>query len=109
MSTTTMGNAPTQQEARPTFRRLRRGQVILGVLLLALIVVVVLTAFGPLLWQIIGLGTLLVAFAIVVLIALGVLLITLVIAAIIRKRRRILPWLQRLLRLFLVLGTLLVA
>lgn len=43
------------------------------------------------------------------LLALDVLLITLGIAAISRKRTRIMPWLQRLLRLFLVLVTLLLA
>jgi pimeloyl-ACP methyl ester carboxylesterase len=109
MSTTTVGNAPTQPETRPTFRRLRRGQVLLGVLLLALMTIVVLASFGPFSWQLLGQGTLLLAIVVVVLLALGVLLITLVIASITRKRTSILPWLQRLLRLSLVLGILLVA
>jgi pimeloyl-ACP methyl ester carboxylesterase len=109
MSTTTVGNASTQPEAKPAFQRLRRGQVILGVVLLALITLVVLTAEGSPLWQFLGFGTLLLAAVIVVLLALGVLLIILGIAALTRKRMRIMPWLRRLLRLSLVLLTLVVA
>lgn len=108
MSTTTVGNTPAQPEARPTFRRLRRGQVIVGILLLALITVVVLAAVGPFPWQLLGTGTLLLAVVVVVLLALVVLLITLVVAAITRKRTRIKPWLGRLSRLLLALVILLV-
>jgi pimeloyl-ACP methyl ester carboxylesterase len=108
MSTTIVGTPPTQREARPSIRRLRRGQIIGGVLLLALLIVVILAAFGEPLWQVLGTGVLLLAVAVVVLLALGTLVITLVIAAITRRRTRILPWLQRLLRLFLVLLILLV-
>ncbi|SRR6266487_230952 len=108
MSTTTVGNAPTQPEARPSLRHLRRGQVIGGILLLALIAVVVLAAFGPFPWQLLGQATLLLSVVVVVLLALGALLITLGIAAITRRRTRILPWRGRLLRLVLVLGILLV-
>lgn len=109
MSTTNEINAPTQQEAQPVVRRMRRGQVFGGLLLFALMIVIVLAATGPFPWQLLGQGTLLLAVAIVVLLALIVLLITLGMAAITRKRTRILPWLQRLLRLVLVLGTLLVS
>ncbi len=108
MSTTTVGTAPTQPEARPALRRLKRWQVIGGILLLALITVTILAAFGPFPWQLLGQGVLLLAIAVVVLLALGVLITTLVIAAITRKRTRIMPWFQRLLRLALVLGILLV-
>ncbi len=107
MSTTTVGNTPPQPEIRPATRHLRRWQVIGGILLLALLVVMVLAAFGSPPWQVIGTGTLLLAIVVVVLLALGVLLITLGIAIITRKRTRIMPWLQRLLRLSLVLGILL--
>jgi len=77
-------------------------------LLLALIAVVVLAAFGPFPWQLLGQATLLLSVVVVVLLALGALLITLGIAAITRRRTRILPWRGRLLRLVLVLGILLV-
>jgi hypothetical protein len=80
-----------------------------GILLLALLVVMVLTAEGSPLWQLLGFGTFLLAVVIVVLLALGVLLITLVSAAITRTRTRSMPWLERLFRLLLVLGTLLAA
>jgi pimeloyl-ACP methyl ester carboxylesterase len=109
MSTTSVGNAPTQPEARPAFQRLRRGQVILSVLLLALITLVVLTAVASPLWQLLGFGTLLLAVVIVVLLALGVLLIILGFAAQTRTRTRIRSWLGRLVRLSLVLLTLVVA
>lgn len=59
MSTPTVGTAPTQQEARPAFQRLQRGHVMGGVLLLALMTLVLLTAFGEPLWQLLGFGTLL--------------------------------------------------
>jgi len=77
-------------------------------LLLALIIVTILAAFGPFPWQLLGQGMLLLAVVFVVLLALGVLITTLVIAAITRKRTRILPWAQRLLRLALVFLILLV-
>jgi pimeloyl-ACP methyl ester carboxylesterase len=107
MSTTIVGKTPTQSEIRPALH-LQRRQIIRGILLFALITVVVLTAFGTPLWQLLGTGILLLSFVVVVLLILGVLLITLGIAAITRKRTRILPWMQRLLRLLLVLGILLV-
>jgi pimeloyl-ACP methyl ester carboxylesterase len=109
MSTTTVGNAPTQPAARPAFQRLRRGQIILGILLLVLMTLVFLTAVASPLWQLLGFGALLLAAVIVVLLALGVLLIILGIAATTRTRTRIMPWLGRLLRLSLVLLTLIVA
>jgi pimeloyl-ACP methyl ester carboxylesterase len=108
MSSTTMENTPVQREARPTFLRLRRGQIIGGALLLALMIVMVLAAFGPFPWQLLGQGTLLLAVVIVILLALGTLLITVVIAAITRRGPRILPWMKRFLRLSLVLLILLV-
>ena len=108
MSTTTVGTPPTQPEARPAFRRLRRGQVIRGVLLLALLLVVILAAFGEPLWQVLGTGILLLSVVVVVLLALGALVIALGIAAITRKRTSMMPWLKRSFRLLLVLGILLV-
>ncbi len=108
MPTSTVGTAPTQPEAIPSIRHLRRGQVIGGILLLALISITILAAFGPFPWQLLGQGMLLLAIVIVVLLAFGVLITTLVIAAITRQRTRILPWSQQLLRLALVLGILLV-
>ena len=58
MSTTTptVGTAPTPSEARPASRRLKRGQVIGGILLLALIALTILAAFGPFPWQLLGQG-----------------------------------------------------
>ena len=109
MSTTSVRNTPTQQEARPAFRHLRRGHVITGVLLLVLLIVVALTAFGSPLWQLLGTGMFLLSLAVVVLLSLGVLLFTVLMAAITRKRKRIQPWTQRLLHLFLVLVVLMVA
>jgi hypothetical protein len=109
MSTTTpVGTAPTQPEARPATRRLKRGQVLGGILLLALIALTILAAFGPFPWQLLGQGMLLLTIVIVVLLTLGVLITALIIAAITRNRTRILPWSQRLLRLALVLLILLV-
>jgi hypothetical protein len=108
MSTTTVGTTPAQREARPSIRRPRRGQVIGGVLLLALLIVVILAAFGEPLWQVLGTGILLLAVAVVVLLALGALVITLVIAAVTRRRTRVMPWLERSFRLLLVLLILLV-
>jgi pimeloyl-ACP methyl ester carboxylesterase len=107
MSTTIVGTTPTQREARPAFRRLRRGQVIGGVLLLALLIVVILAALGEPLWQLLGTGILLLSVVVVVLLALGALVIALFVAALTRKRTRILPWLERFFRLLLVLGILL--
>ena len=82
MSTTSVRNTPTQQEARPAFRHLRRGHVITGVLLLVLLIVVALTAFGSPLWQVLGTGMFLLSLAVVVLLSLGVLLFTVLMAAI---------------------------
>jgi pimeloyl-ACP methyl ester carboxylesterase len=79
-----------------------------GLGILALIAVVSLAAIGPFPWQLLGQGALLLTVAVVVLIALAILLITLGVAVITRRRTRILPWLERLLRLSLVLGILLV-
>lgn len=84
----------------------RWGWRILGIL--ALVVVVALAAFGPFPWQLLGQGIVLLSVVVVVLLALGALLITLLIAAITRRRARIQPWLQRTVRLSLVLGILLV-
>jgi hypothetical protein len=78
-------------------------------LLLVLLIVVALTAFGPPLWQFLGTGIFLLSLAVVVLLSLGVLLFTLLIAGITSKRKRVRPWTQRLLRLFLVLVVLMVA
>lgn len=76
--------------------------------ILALVGLVSLAAVGPFPWQLLGQGALLLTVAIVVLIALAILLITLGVAAITRRRTRIQPWMGRLLRLSLVLGILLV-
>ena len=103
MSTTIVGNAPTQPGARPAFRRPPRWQVIGGILLLALLTVVLLASFGPFPWQLLGQATLLLSVVVVVLLALGALLITLGVAASPRRRTRILPWAQRFVRLSLVL------
>jgi hypothetical protein len=109
MSTTpTVRTAPTQPEARPASRRLKRGQVIGGILLLALIALTILAAFGPFPWQLLGQGMLLLSIVIVVLLTLGVLITTLIVAAMTRNRIRILPWSQRLLHLALVLLILLI-
>ena len=91
----------------PRFRLTRRW-VWRSLGLLALVAIVVLAAFGPFPWQLLGQWTLLLTVIVVVVLALGVLLITLGVAVITRKRRHILPWAQRLVRLFLVLLILLV-
>ena len=77
--------------------------------LLAMVVVTILAAFGRAQWQILGFGMLLLSVVVVVLLALVALLITLGIAAITRRRTRILPWLGLRLRLSIVLVTLTVA
>jgi pimeloyl-ACP methyl ester carboxylesterase len=76
--------------------------------LLALLAIVVLAAFGPFPWQILGQGILLLAFAVVVLTVLEALILTVVIAAVTRTQARILPWAQRFVKLSLVLLILLV-
>jgi pimeloyl-ACP methyl ester carboxylesterase len=76
--------------------------------ILTLVAVVSLAAVGPFPWQLLGQGMLLLTVAVVVLIVLAILLITLGVAAVTRRRTRILPWMGRLLRLSLVLGILLV-
>ena len=91
----------------PRFRLTRRWVWrMLG--LFALLAIVVLAAFGPFPWQLLGQATLLLSVVVVVLLALGALLITLGVAAITRRRTRILSWAQRLVRLSLVLLILLV-
>jgi len=75
---------------------------------LGLLALVVLAAFGPFPWQLLGQGTLLLSVVVVVLLVLGALLITLGVVAITHRRRRILPWTGRLVRLALVLLILLV-
>jgi hypothetical protein len=69
---------------------------------------VVLAAFGPYPWQLLGQVILLLSVVVDVLLALCALLITLGVAAITRRRMRILPWMERLVRLSLVLLTLIV-
>jgi pimeloyl-ACP methyl ester carboxylesterase len=76
--------------------------------LLALVAMVVLGAFGPFPWQILGQATLLLSVVVVVVLTIGLLLITLSVATIARRRTRVLPWVQRSLRLSLALFILLV-
>ncbi len=88
------------------FRISRRGVwIALGII--ALVTAILLTVFGSLLWQLVGTAALLIAVIVVILIALIVGIITLLVAAITHTRTRTRPWLQRLLRLSLVLGILL--
>ncbi len=93
----------SHQQFRQTRRRVWRG---MG--LLALAAIVLLTAFGPFPWQLLGQATLLLSIGVVVLLVLGMLLVTSGIAAITRERKRILAWIQRLVRLSLVLLILLI-
>ena len=104
---TPMPDTAHVKSTRPQFRISRRwGWRIFGIL--ALVVVVALAAFGPFPWQLLGQGILLLSVVVVVLLALGALLMTLLIAAITRRRARIQLWLQRVVRLSIVLGILLV-
>src|SRR5436305_3591161 len=101
---------PKAASVKPTGRRFRltRRRVWRMLGLFALVAIVVLAAFGPFPWQLLGQATLLLSVVAVVLLALGALLITLGVAAITRRRTRILSWAQRLVRLSLVLLILLV-
>lgn len=97
---------PAVLEAAPGKRtghrfRLTRRWVWRGLGLFALVAMVVLAAFGPFPWQLLGQASLLLSVVVVVLLALGV-------AAITQRRTRILPWVQRLVRLSLALLILLV-
>ncbi len=99
--------AASKQRDGPRFRLTRRWVWrMLG--LLALLAIVVLAALGPLPWQLLGQGMLLLVVAIGVLIALALLLIAGSIAAITRKRTAVRPWLERSLRMIIVLLILLV-
>lgn len=95
------------KSASTQFRISRRWcWMILGIL--ALVVVVALAAFGPFTWQLLGQGIMLLSVVVVVLLVLGTLFITLLIAAITRRRARIQSWFRHFVRLSLVLGILLV-
>lgn len=109
MATTGIGNAPVQQNIQTAGRRWQGGQILLGLLLFALVAVMLLAAFGPFPWQILGQVILLLAVIVVVLLVAANSLITLGVAAITRQRKRIVPSTQRLLRLSLALLALLVA
>jgi hypothetical protein len=107
-ASTPLAPAAEQVTNAPRPVRTTRRWIWKGLGILALVAVVSLAAIGPFPWQLLGQGALLLTVAVVVLIALAILLITLGVAAITRRPTRILPWLQRLLRLSLVLGILLV-
>lgn len=109
MSATNVEYPPTQQEVRMAGRRLRRRQIVIGLLLFVLVTIIVLAAFGPFPWQLLGQVLLLLAVIVVVLLVVGSSLVTLGVATFRRERKRILPWAQRVLRLSLALLTLLVA
>jgi pimeloyl-ACP methyl ester carboxylesterase len=99
--------AASVKRTGPRFRLTRRW-VWRSLGFLALVAIVALATFGPFPWQLLGQATLLLSVVVVVLLALGALLITLGVAAITRRRTRILPWTQRLGCLSLVLLILLV-
>jgi pimeloyl-ACP methyl ester carboxylesterase len=77
--------------------------------LLALFIMVVLAAFGPFPWQLLGQASLLLAVVVVAVLAVAVLLIMFGITTVTRQSGRIVPWTQRLMRLTLTLSILLVA
>jgi pimeloyl-ACP methyl ester carboxylesterase len=106
-SATLVPDAASIKRPHQPFRRTRRW-VWRGLGLLALIGMVILAAFGPFPWQILGQATLLLSVVVVVLLTLGALLIMLGVTIFTRTRTRILPWTQRLVRLSLVLLILLV-
>lgn len=100
-------DAASSKRRGPQFR-FRRRWVWRSLGLLALVAMVILAAFGPFPWQLLGQATLLLSVVVVVVLALGALLITLGVAAITQRRTRVLPWARRLVRLSLVLVILLV-
>jgi pimeloyl-ACP methyl ester carboxylesterase len=106
----TIAKYPAQEHAPPpVWRRWTRGQIIGGVLLLALLLNVIVAAFGTPVSQALGTVLLLLSFAVLVLLTLGGLVITLLVAATSREDAPVAPWVQRLTRLGVTWVVLLVA
>lgn len=103
--------APDHQERGPTLRRPRRRQIVVGILAVALLLVVVLAAFGVPSLQLLSTAILALSLTVVVLLAVGALVVALLVALLTRERRSVTsvgPWLQQASRLAIVGAVLLV-
>jgi hypothetical protein len=100
--------SPVQHERRSLLDHPRSGQIIVGALLLLLLVVAALAAFGAPLLQLAGTGLLL-AIALVVLFAVGAGVVALVAWTVTHKRQRTAPWFRRSVHLAVALAALLLA
>lgn len=102
MTTPMLEEAPVRHEAGPPVRRVRRGQVIGDILVLALLVVVLFAAFGAPLLQLLSTPILALSLAGVVLLAFGALVAALLVVVASRDRPQVAqtqPWLRRASRL----------
>ncbi len=108
MVTPVLERPPIPQGAAPPVLQVRRGQVIVGVLLFALLVVVALAAFGAPVLQLLGTGILVLSLAVVVLLAGGAGVIAVLVTAMRRERGQLLPWLWRASRFAVTVAVLLV-
>jgi pimeloyl-ACP methyl ester carboxylesterase len=109
MSPTITKNPPQAHEAPSVSRRWQRETIIAGILLLVLLLVVVVAAFGAPLWQALGTALLFLSIATLVLLTLGSLVITLLVAVTSREDAHVALWVRRLTRLGLSWIVLLVA
>lgn len=107
MSTAILEKAPVQGESGARVRQPRRGRIALGALLIALALVALTSAVGTPLLQLLGTGILAFSLAVVVLIALGVLAVSLVGALAIQERARVRPWLRHAVHLAIAAAVLL--
>jgi hypothetical protein len=102
---------PDHQAPVRAFRRPRRRQIVVGILAVALLLVVVLAAFGVPSLQLLSTGILVLSLAVVMLLAVGALVVALLLALGRRERppvTSVRPWLQRATRLASVGAVLLV-
>src|SRR5690349_21760030 len=108
MSTIVQKEPPVLQEGGTSSWRPSRGQVIVGALLLILLLVGLVAAFGSPVWQLLSTATLVLALGVMALVVIGLFVVAGLIRASKHERTQSMVWLQRASRLAIAMATVLV-